>query len=190
MLQSYDREPLSLATITSFIGNGVPKLVERCLSATGDARARGPAVDLFYDLYSANLATLTRPYPGVTEFLERAKSEGHKLAICTNKPEAAAEELCHQLNLLTYFEAVIGGDTLRVRKPDPAPLFEAIKRVGGERATSMFVGDSITDFRTAEGAGQPFAFFSGGYQPVPIKGCERHFNFDDWRKVTPDLMLG
>jgi len=190
MLKAHGREPVSLKTIISFIGNGVPKLVERCLLATGDARDLSGAVDLFHDLYLANLTTLTRPYPGVMEALDQARTAGHRMAICTNKPHQAARQLCDNLDLSQFFDVVIGGDSLAQRKPRPEPLFEAVRQLGPDRADSLYVGDSITDFRTAEAASLRFAFFQGGYQPLPIKGIEQHLSFADWSDFLPAIAGG
>lgn len=182
MLKAHGREALSLKTVISFIGNGIPKLTERCLLATGDARDLTAAVDLFYDVYSANLSTLTRPYSGVVDMLDQAQAAGCSMAICTNKPIQVAQQLCDNLDLSKYFTAVIGGNSLAVRKPNPAPLLEAVRLLGADVGSSLFIGDSITDFRTAEAAKLRFAFFQGGYQPLPIKGIERHVSFADWSR--------
>ncbi len=185
MLRSFERPQLSLKIIISFIGNGVPKLVERCLLATGDARSLPEAIDLFHDLYSANLSTLTRPYPGVIDTLEALQAAGRRMGICTNKPEQAARQLCDDLDLSKYFTTILGGNSLAVRKPNPAPLHEAMARLGAGPDNCLYVGDSVIDFRTAEAARLPFAFFEGGYQPVPIKGVGRHRSFDDWANFLP-----
>lgn len=185
MLKSYDRATLNLKTIISFIGNGVPKLVERCLLATGDARILPEAIDLFHDLYSANLTTLTRPYAGVIDTLDALLEAGQPMAICTNKPEQAAQQLCDDLDMSKYFTTILGGNSLAVRKPDPAPLLEALARLDGHADNCLYVGDSVIDFRTAEAAKLPFAFFEGGYQPMPIKGVERHVSFKDWTEFLP-----
>ena len=58
-----------------------------------------------------------------------------------------------------------GGDTLPVRKPDPAPLRAAIARAGGGRAA--YIGDSITDTLTAQAAGIPCVAVSFGFSDRP-----------------------
>ncbi|MCX8227857.1 MAG: HAD hydrolase-like protein, partial [Sulfitobacter sp.] len=87
-LNALGREALDLPTIISFIGNGVEKLVERSLDATGgyDAPLHETALDLFLKSYNQNMTTLTRPYPGVLAALRTFQDAGIPMGICTNKP--------------------------------------------------------------------------------------------------------
>src|SRR6516162_5254563 len=83
--------PLSLAAVRRMIGDGARPLVERGLAAHGLAPTLLEAtLARFLTLYEAAPAQLTRPYPGVPETLERLRRAGCRLAICTNKPQAAS----------------------------------------------------------------------------------------------------
>ncbi|MEM9350520.1 MAG: HAD-IA family hydrolase [Pseudomonadota bacterium] len=103
--------------------------------------------------YAGSLDVHTQMYPGAIDAVERLASAGFAVAICTNKPEGLAESLMSRLGVRGAFGALVGADTLPVRKPDPAPYLEAVSRVGGTR--SLLVGDSMTDERTARAAGVP-----------------------------------
>ncbi|MDE2792592.1 MAG: HAD-IA family hydrolase [Paracoccaceae bacterium] len=94
-------------------------------------------------------------YPGVAEALGRLAERGYARAVCTNKPEALALELLGRLGILDRFGAVLGADSLPVRKPDPEHLFETIRRVGGSPRQSVLVGDTSNDRETARRAGIP-----------------------------------
>jgi phosphoglycolate phosphatase len=83
------------------------------------------------------------------------------------------------------FEAVVGGDTLPVRKPDPAPLLEAIARAGGGRAA--FVGDSIIDAETARAAGVPFVAVSFGFSDRPVGELGADAVIDSYDEMVPAL---
>jgi phosphoglycolate phosphatase len=107
------------------------------------------------EAYGAAIATHTTFYPGALDALRRLRERGDGLAICTNKPEALAELLLAALDARDMFDAVIGADTMPTRKPDPAPLREAIVRAGGSPARSVLVGDTLTDRETASAAGVP-----------------------------------
>lgn len=85
-----------------------------------------------------------------------------KLAICTNKPERLTLQLLKAFQWVDYFSAVLGGDSLSTRKPDPSILFEAIRRSGGGRG--ILVGDSITDVETARAANVPCVIVTFGYR--------------------------
>lgn len=105
--------------------------------------------------YGAALDVHTRMYPGAMDAVAELTAQGVTVAICTNKPEGLAEALMVSLGHRHAFGALVGADTLPVRKPDPAPYLEAVRRVGGEVQRSLLVGDSMTDERTARAAGVP-----------------------------------
>ncbi len=194
MLAELDRPALTLAQVTSFVGNGVPKLVERCLGATGGVTggvAGGvagfdAALGRFHALYAEAPADLTRPYPGVAEALAALRDAGCALGICTNKPEAPARRILELLGMDGLFGAVIGGDTAPVRKPDPAPLRLALQALGAE--TALFVGDSETDEATAQNAALPFGFFTGGYRKKPAEAFEATFAFADFADLPGHVL--
>lgn len=105
--------------------------------------------------YGENIDRFTQPYPGVAAALDRLGGAGYALGICTNKPEGLAETLMARLGLRDRFAALIGADTLPVRKPDPAPYVAAVEGAGGEVSLSLLVGDTETDRATARAAGVP-----------------------------------
>jgi phosphoglycolate phosphatase len=105
--------------------------------------------------YAADIARHTRLYPGAMEAVSCLTSEGYAVGICTNKPAALAEALLRALGVREAFGALVGADTLTVRKPDPAPLWETVRRLGADPSRTCLVGDSDTDRRTAAAAGCP-----------------------------------
>lgn len=94
-------------------------------------------------------------YPGAMEAVEDLRGLGYGVGICTNKPEALADLLLRRLGVRDTFAALIGADTLPVRKPDPEPLRAAARAAGGDPAACVLVGDSDTDRNTARAAGVP-----------------------------------
>lgn len=180
--------PLDLATVRGFVGRGVPHLVDRLLEAHGvrDPARAARMVAAFTDRYEAAV-TLTRPYPGVPAALAALTAAGHTLGICTNKPVAPARAILRHLGLLDVFSVIIGGDSLRQRKPDPAPLILAIEDaavVAGGAGPSLYVGDSEVDAQTAQAAGIPLALFSGGYRKTPIHQLPHRVAFDDFGQLS------
>lgn len=166
MLEDEGRAPLDLPTVISFIGNGLPRLVARAMQARDcppEDHDRLTRATLAY--YQAAPATLSRPYPGIHAALEALRSAGHRLGICTNKPEAPARAILADFDMAALFDVVVGGDTLAVRKPDPAPLIHAVEAMSGP---PVFVGDSEIDAETAARARIPFVLFTEGYRKVPV----------------------
>ena len=179
MLDALGRAPLSLEQIISFIGNGVPRLVERCLAATGGGDQQR-ALSLFNDAYGAAPAALTRPYPHVVPLLEQLRVAEIPLGVCTNKPQAFTETILEELELSSFFASVVGGDALPVRKPDPAPLRLCFERLGVASSDGVYVGDSETDEQTALALGAPFALFTGGYRKKGPEAFEARYRFDEF----------
>ena len=101
-------------------------------------------------------------YPGAMAAVEALRQDGFGVGICTNKPEALAEQLLVSLGVRDAFASLVGADTLAVRKPDPKPLFEAARRAGGDPAMCLLVGDSDTDRNTAAAAGVPSVLVTFG----------------------------
>ncbi|MDG4648555.1 HAD-IA family hydrolase [Roseibacterium sp. SDUM158017] len=117
---------------------------------------------LLLEAYGAALNVHTRLYPGAAEAVARLREAGVATGICTNKPEGLAIRLVEALGLAPLFDALVGADTLPVRKPDPAPYLAAVERAGGVPERSFLVGDTETDRNTARAAGVPCALVTFG----------------------------
>lgn len=181
MLAALKAPPLELAQLRRFIGNGTPKLVERSLKARelpAEGAAHAAAHADFMKRYMAAPTAETTIYPGVIAALEALRAAGHLMAICTNKPESPARSVLADLGMAPYFSAIVGGDTLRVRKPDPAPLLAALTPLGASSA--VFVGDSEIDAETARLAGIAFGLYTEGYRKSPVGDLHHAFAFDDF----------
>ena len=179
MLAEAGLPPVSFDQTRSFIGNGAPKLVERLLGATGgDGTRLDDLLVRFLHHYEADPVGRTQLYPGVREALETLVATGHVLAICTNKPEAPARTVAAHFGLAEPMAAIVGGDTLAVKKPDPAPLHRAIAATGADEI--LYVGDSEIDSATAHAAGVPFALFTEGYRKSPVADIPHQTAFADF----------
>ena len=122
------------------------------------------------DAYAGAIAVHTRLYPGATAAVEALRRQGFAVSVCTNKPEALAEALLRDLGVRELFGALVGADTLPVRKPDAAPYRAAVERAGGLVGRSMLVGDTETDAKTGVAAGVPVALVTFGPEG---RGVER-----------------
>jgi phosphoglycolate phosphatase len=159
--------PYRRAEVIGMIGDGVRVLVERALHARGQP-FDAEALAAFAADYEANAAVETRPFPGIPEALDALQAEGWRLAVCTNKPGAAARELLGALGLLGRFDAVGAGDSFPVRKPDPGHLRATIEAAGGAMRGAVMVGDHHNDMAAARGAGIPAVFVGWGYGPLAM----------------------
>lgn len=129
------------------------------------------------EAYAGEIDRHTMLYPGAMDAVETLKTRGFGVGICTNKPEGLAEKLLQGLGVRDAFAALVGADTLPVRKPDPEPLFEAARRAGGDPARCLLVGDSDTDRNTARAAGVPSILVTFGPSG------------EDMAALTPEALL-
>ncbi|CTQ49606.1 HAD-IA family hydrolase [Jannaschia donghaensis] len=107
------------------------------------------------DAYGTNIAEHTQFYPGALDAVARLRDRGDAVGICTNKPEGLARQLLDALDAHHHFDALVGADTLPVRKPDPEHFWETLRRCEGDKARTVLVGDTDTDRKTATAAGVP-----------------------------------
>lgn len=112
--------------------------------------------------YAAALDHHTVLYPGAMEAVRVLKAQGYAVGICTNKPEGLARQLMTSLGVLDEFAALLGADTLDVRKPDPLHLTETARRAGADPARCLLVGDTVTDRDAARNAGMPCVLVTFG----------------------------
>ena len=176
-LGTLGRPPVPAADVRHMVGHGARRLLERGLAASGPATPElvEAAVPAFLAWYADHIADGSRPYPGVDAALGDLAAAGCRLAICTNKPVALSRALVTALGWDGRFAANVGYDSVPAPKPDPGHLFATIAAAGGDRSSTAFVGDSITDTTTARAAGIPVIAVSFGFadRPVAQLGADR-----------------
>lgn len=148
---------LSEAEVARFVGDGVDKLIERLVPDSVDRVAAKRAFDRHYGQHCCNH---TRPYPGVTELLDRLAAAGWTLAVATNKPLAFTRRILAAAGIADRFAEVRGGDG--PRKPDPGQLSDILRATGAAAARSWMVGDHHTDVRAGHAAGCRVLFCTWG----------------------------
>jgi len=129
-------------------------------------------VDRWYqpllEAYGGALDVHTKMFPGAMAAVVRLTDAGYVVGVCTNKPEGLAQELLVRLGVRDAFGALVGADTLPVRKPDPEHFYETVRRAGGDARRGLLVGDTETDHLTARAAGVPSVLVSFGPEGAGI----------------------
>lgn len=162
-------------TARNLIGGGARAMIERGIKAEGRKIVPAEVERLFQDFisyYSDHLADRSRPFPGLTEALDRLAGDNWRFAVCTNKLEALSVNLLNRLGLTQRFAAICGQDTFGIQKPDPEILRRTLAAAGGSPAKALMVGDSVNDVRTARAAGVPIIAVDFGYTDRPIAEYE------------------
>lgn len=148
--------------IRSFIGKGIPNLVERCLPQ-GTAALQAEALALYQDFYFEESGRRTTIYPGVLEGLAQFRALRLRLACVTNKAARFTVPLLEQMGLAPWFELVVSGDTLARKKPDPMQLAHICAEFALAPDKVLLIGDSANDALAARAAGCPVLCVSYGY---------------------------
>lgn len=160
--------------VRRYVGNGVPKLIERalCYATTGceptesggfsDRALFDACLAIFTEYYGEHSADLTAPYDGVTELISELKRRGIKTAIVTNKYEAAAKAL--KARFFAGIDAVVGAaDDIRP-KPAPDGVYKALGVLGVDKSRCVYVGDGETDMKTAKNCGISVVAVTWGFR--------------------------
>jgi len=174
-------------SVRHMVGHGARALLQKGLSATGEMTEElvEQGFPIFLDYYGQHICEGSTKFPGLDRALDELSAMGVRLAVCTNKLEWLSRRFLDAIGWGTRFEALVGGDTVGVRKPDPAPLLEAIARGGGGRAA--FVGDSITDTTTGKNANIPTVAVSFGFSDRPADQLGADRLIDHFDELIPAL---
>ncbi|MGI4748061.1 MAG: phosphoglycolate phosphatase [Janthinobacterium lividum] len=162
MLDQRSLAPITVSELRPMVGDGVPALVQRILHHRG-VPCDDRAIAAYTADYTAHAADFSRLFPGIADMLQEAIHAGWRLAVCTNKPVAAARALLAALGIDELFAAIGGGDSFASRKPDPAHLLATIAAAQGSPHRSVMVGDHHNDVAAARGTGIPSIFVGWGY---------------------------
>jgi phosphoglycolate phosphatase len=176
MLAALGLPQVALEQVTGYVGNGARVLVEKALGATNvHLVTRG--FDLFMQYYSAHLLDQTRLYPGLGSVLEALHADGKILSVLTNKPEVPSRAILAGLKLESFFTAIIGGDTLPTKKPDPQGVRCLQRQTGIALRDTLLIGDSSVDYETGAAAG------------VAVCGVTWGFGAEDLLVLAPSFLV-
>ena len=182
MMQKLGLQKWGETKVRHWVGNGIPKLVERALTGELEGRPIKEVFDIAYpiflDLYEDNTAQRSYLYDGVREGLDYLKSQGYQLGCVTNKSEQFTHPLLKVLGIFNDFKIIISGDTLAKRKPDPMPLLYCAEHFNLKPEECLMLGDSVSDVKAARAAGFDIICMSYGYN---------HGN--DIADENPDLVI-
>ncbi|MBU6396195.1 MAG: HAD-IA family hydrolase [Sphingomonadales bacterium] len=128
-------------------------------------------------------------FPHVADGLARLAEAGHRLAICSNKPQNLVDKVLADTALASLFSSVVGARTGLATKPAPDLMLAVLSELGRDAADCIFVGDSEVDDAAARGMGMPFLFVTYGYAaehytPLPER------SYDCFGALTEDLVRG
>ena len=163
-LQRHGMPEHSVDDVRRFVGNGVRRLMERAVPQGAENPQFDDALQTFRTYYLEHSLDTTRPYDGIPEMLQELKRRGKRLAVVSNKFQAATEELCRHFFPDTIEVAIGENEKAGIRKkPAPDTVYEALRRLGyppsalhpSPSPSAVYVGDSDVDIATARNSHLP-----------------------------------
>ncbi|UCC55581.1 MAG: HAD-IA family hydrolase [Gammaproteobacteria bacterium] len=163
-------EPLPYATIRGAVSHGGMALIKLGFRLDETDPRFEPLRQRLLSVYRDNLSNKTRPFPGMTELLEQLEQNGRNWGVVTNKPAWLTEPLLQDLGLLERAACVVSGDTLKERKPHPAPMLHACAKAGSRPEQCVYIGDARRDIEAGKNANMHtlvalFGYFMDGDRP-------------------------
>ncbi len=151
-LNKYGYPTRNLEEIRSFVGNGASILIKRAVPTGTSPEDITKCFQVFHDHYDTNMFNKTCPYDGIYSLLAGLKEQGYKLAIVSNKYDAAVKSLCKDY-YDDFIQVAIGESPNVAKKPAPDSVYKALEELGSTKEQAIFVGDSDIDVQTAKNAG-------------------------------------
>ena len=148
VMRFFEYPERSLAEVRNFVGNGIRKLVEKSAPEGTAEEEVDRMLATFIVYYKEHCADKTKPYAGIWELLKQLREKGVKLAVVSNKADAAVKVLCEQYFPGIFHESV-GERAGIARKPAPDTVYEVLKNLRIEKANAVYIGDSEVDVQTA-----------------------------------------
>ena len=161
----------SIEEYPRMVGNGINNLIRRALPQTEQTEENILRVrEHFVPYYDAHNCDYTRPYEGIPELLNTLKAQGHRLAVASNKYQAATEKIVSHF-FPGIFDVILGERDGIPRKPNPQIVYDIEKILSSLSANDLstlseavlYLGDSLVDRDTAANAGVPFIACSWGF---------------------------
>ena len=195
-LTSLGHPTVSQQDVNDWIGHGTRELLIKALAkvlstTTQQVReaAAFPAIEAeFGRHYQRRCGTRSHLYPHVRETLQALRAAGVKLVVMTNKEGRYTKTVLDAHQLAPLFDHVISGDTLPVKKPNPAGIHDCLQRFGVAPGRALFVGDSSIDVATARNGGIAVWALPYGYNMgEPIEACGPDRVIPDFSALTTQL---
>ena len=156
--------PHPLQKYREFVGDGLKKLVERCL-AQSRPELFEQAVQHMRTEYAQNWMRKTRLYPGMAELLDEIKRRNLPMAVLSNKPHDMTRLVCAHFLQRWPIACAQGASDQFPHKPDPSSAMHIAVLLHCKPASMMFLGDTDVDMQTACAAGMVPVGVSWGFRP-------------------------
>jgi len=186
VLTENNRATLPYEVIRPVVSHGGIALIELGFELEQSDPSFDPLRQRLLEIYRENISRLTRPFPGITELLEKLEKRGLGWGVVTNKPGWLTDPLLKDLDLYDRAVAVVSGDTLDERKPHPAPMLYACELANSEPGQCVYIGDAQRDIEAGINAGMHTLVALFGY--LQEQDDPRNWQADDMIETPLELL--
>lgn len=163
VMEQFHFEKKTILQVRGFVGNGIRKLVERCVPGGQEREDFEEIFACFRGFYTSHCQIKTKPYPGILEMLGALSEKGYQMGIVSNKNDKAVEEL-NDIFFSEYISVAIGQNDRLRPKPAPDTVDMALNRLGCSRERALYVGDSDVDKATADNCNMDCVSVTWGFR--------------------------
>lgn len=135
-----------------FVGNGIPKLIERIVPEKCPRENVEKVHGIFSEYYGKHCMDKTQPYKNISKMLAALNQKSVKTGIATNKDHDFSVKLVKHF-FGDKIDAVCGRRNGFPKKPDPYSVNIILEQFKADKKQTLYVGDSNVDMKTAENAG-------------------------------------
>lgn len=162
-MEQYGLQTRTIEEVRKFVGNGVAKLIERCIPQGTQNPSYGQILDCFKAHYAQHCEDKTRPYEGIMELLSELSGRGYHMAIVSNKFDGAVKQL-NEKYFKAYIPVAIGESATVKKKPAPDTVYQALSELACDVSHAVYVGDSEVDRQTAANVPMPCISVTWGFR--------------------------
>ena len=178
----------SMEEYRTFIGNGIPKLIERAVPAGTSEEAIQNVLQFYLRYYPEHCTEHTRFFPGVEKTIRTLRERGYMLAVLSNKTEETAKKIIARYFPDKPFYVVWGNNGVRPLKPATDAGYLLLQELGCTPEEVFYVGDGDTDMEFASRMGFFAAAATWGYRPSDVlKACGANALFSSMEEILPYL---
>ncbi len=165
-LSQFSLPPVPREQVRRNLGNGAVHLISHCVPAGCSPDLQAQVLAFYKSWYDAHCSIKTAPYDGILPLMQSLKKQGLKLAIISNKPDSAVQDLAVKF-FPELLELAVGESPAVRRKPAPDTVLTAAEQMGFPVDQCVYVGDSEVDIQTARNAGMNCICVTWGFRDEP-----------------------
>lgn len=174
--------------VRGFVGNGIPKLIERAVPAGTEASVQEKVLKAFLEYYQVHCNDFTHAYEGIPELMAWLKAQGYLIAVASNKADPAVRKLCY-----IYFDGLVDfavGDLPgQEKKPAPDMVNRVLATLQIDKEEAVYIGDSEVDIATAGNAGLDCIVVTWGFRDRDLLEKNGGRIFADTTEQVKDILM-